>query len=281
MSIIRGSLYIVATPIGNLGDISPRALDILAGVDLIIAEDTRHSSRLMNHFNITTPISSYHEYNERGRVRSLINRLKNKETVAMISDAGTPLVSDPGYRLVAAAHAEGIRVIPVPGASALVSAMSVAGIATDRFVFEGYLPAKRPARRKYLSTIAGEKRTFVFYEAPHRIVQAIEDMVEYLGAERMATLAKEMTKQYETIRRDSLVKLLRWLQEDEKRQRGEFVVVVEGDKTFEFDEAEACRVLRILMGALSLKQAVSVATEILGGNRNRLYELAIKLRDKK
>ena len=281
MSIIPGSLYIVATPIGNLEDLSPRALEILGNVDLILAEDTRHSTQLLHHYGVHTPMQAYHDHNERKLVSRIISRLHKNETIALISDAGTPLISDPGYHLVTAAHAEGIKVVPIPGPSALISALSVSGIATDRFVFEGYLPARQAARRNRLYDLATEQRTLVFFEAPHRIVQCVEDAVSCLGSDRKATLAKELTKQYETVRKDTLINLLDWLDKDDKLQKGEFVLIIAGASEAELNEIEAVRVLKILLQSLSVKEAATFAAEILHDNRNRMYKLAIMLKEDK
>lgn len=279
MSIIPGSLYVVATPIGNLEDLSPRALEVLGNVDLIIAEDTRHSAQLLHHYDVHTSMQSYHDHNEREQVSSLIKRLHKNETIALISDAGTPLISDPGYHLVVAAHAEGIKVIPIPGPSALISALSVSGLETDRFVFEGYLPAKQAARRSRLQVLATEQRTLVFYEAPHRIVHCIEDAIGCLGPKRNATLVKELTKCYETVRKDTLINLLDWLCEDKKRQKGEFVLVIQGASDTELNKVETVRVLKILLQSLSVTDSASLAAEILRDNRNRMYKLAMTLKD--
>ncbi|MEE9552032.1 MAG: 16S rRNA (cytidine(1402)-2'-O)-methyltransferase, partial [Gammaproteobacteria bacterium] len=201
MSIISGSLYVVSTPIGNLQDLSPRAALILKNVDLIVAEDTRHSGVMLRNIGVDTPMLAYHDHNERQQVPALILRLQKSETIALVSDAGTPLINDPGYHLVVAAHLKGIRVIPVPGPSALISALSVAGLATDRFIFEGYLPAKKVARMNRLRELATETRTMIFYEAPHRIIKSIDDAVSCFGSERMSALLKELTKLHETVYR--------------------------------------------------------------------------------
>ncbi len=278
VSITPGALYVVATPIGNLEDLSPRALEVLGNVDLIIAEDTRHSARLLHHYGVHTPVQAYHDHNELKQVSGLIGRLHKNESIALISDAGTPLISDPGYHLVVAAHAEGIKVISIPGPSALISALSVSGLATDRFVFEGYLPAKQAARRNRLQDLATEQRTLVLFEAPHRIVKCIEDAIDCLGPDRIATLVKEITKQYETVRMDTLINLLNWLKADDKHQKGEFVLVIAGADMAEFNYVEAARILKILLHSLSVKEAAALAAEILRDNRNRMYKLALTLK---
>ena len=277
--IFGGALYIVATPIGNLEDLSPRAIKVLGSVDLILAEDTRHSGHLLHKQGISTSMMAHYDHNENKQVASIVKRLSKGETMALISDAGTPLISDPGYSLVIAAHEEGIRVIPVPGPSALISALSVAGLATDRFVFEGYLPARKIARQKYLQAIANEPRTLIFYEVPHRIMQSLDDLIDSFGSGRMAALVKELTKIHETVYRASLTEIKSWLEKDKSRQKGEFVLLIQGATEVAFDEQEASRILKILLQTVSVKEATSITTEILGGNRNELYKIAIKIKD--
>ncbi len=279
VSIIPGSLYVVATPIGNIEDLSARAIKVLGSVDIILAEDTRHSGYLLHKLGISTPMLAHHDHNENRQVASIVNRLKNGETMALISDAGTPLISDPGYSLVIAAHEEGIRVKPVPGASALICALSVAGLATDKFVFEGYLPTRKIARQKYLQTLSNETRTLIFYEVPHRIMQSLDDLIDCFGSGRMAALAKELTKIHETVYRASLSEIKSWLEKDKSRQKGEFVLLIQGANEAAFDEQEASRILKILLQSLSVKEATSIAAEILGSNRNELYQLALQLKD--
>ena len=276
MSIHPGALYVVATPIGNLQDISLRALETLRSVNLLLAEDTRHSARLLGHFGIHTPVKSFHDHSARKMTDSIINRLQNGESVALISDAGTPLISDPGYPLVSTALAEGFRVIPIPGPSALISALSVAGIATDKFVFEGFLPAKRIPRLRRLHELTQERRTQVFYEAPHRICEFLEDLIQCYGPQRTATLAKELTKIHETVYKGTLVTLHKWLLEDENRKNGEFVLVVEGPIASPPENIEVERVLKILLRTMSVREAVTTAAEILKEPRNKLYKLVIK-----
>jgi 16S rRNA (cytidine1402-2'-O)-methyltransferase len=278
VSIANGVLYIVATPIGNLADMTARAIEVLRAATLIAAEDTRHSGPLLRHFGITTPCIAYHEHNERQQTEKLIRRLQQGAAVALISDAGTPLVSDPGYHLVRAAQTAGIRVIPVPGASAALAALSASGLPTDRFVFEGFLPAKRAARRAHLQALRREPRTLLFYEAPHRLAAALGDMAEILGRYREAVLARELTKVYETIRRGGLEELRQWVERDPDQQKGECVIAVRGaDAAADHGESDddARRVLEILLEALPLKQAVGLAVRITGEKRNRLYQWAI------
>ncbi len=279
MSIIKSALYIVATPIGNLEDLSPRAKAVLENVDLIVAEDTRHSKPMLNKFGIETKVRAYHDHNEREQTPVLIEQLQSGASIALISDAGTPLICDPGYHLLLAAHAEKIKVIPVPGPSALISALSVAGFSSEKFVFEGYLPARKTARQQRLQQLKDETRTLVFYEAPHRILASIEDAIICYGSERQAVIAKEISKQHENIQRGTLSELLDWLHSDKDLTKGEFVVVIQGDKTSQFDIHEASRILKILLADHSVKQAAKLTSEIMQGNRNDIYKLAMDLQD--
>ena len=223
-----GTLFVVATPIGNLDDLSARALKVLGAVTLIAAEDTRHSARLMQHFGIGTPLAACHEHNERDEGNRFIERLLAGDDVALISDAGTPLISDPGYHLVRQARATGVRVVPVPGACALIAALSAAGLPSDRFVFEGFLPAKTVGRRARLELVREEPRTLIFYEAPHRILECLQDMREVFGGDRQALLARELTKTFETLQGLPLDQLCEWVAADANQQRGECVVLVAG-----------------------------------------------------
>jgi 16S rRNA (cytidine1402-2'-O)-methyltransferase len=278
MSIIKGALYIVATPIGNLSDITYRAVEVLRGVDLIAAEDTRHSKVLLGHYGISTPCIAYHEHSERHGTPKLIERLRGGQALALISDAGTPLISDPGFHLVTAAHANAVPIIPIPGASALVAALSASGQPTDRFVFEGYLPARSAARQRRLADMAHEPRTMVFYEAPHRILAAVRDMASAFGQHRAATYAREMTKTFETIFRDTLGGLAARIQGDADQQRGEYVVIVQG--RFDTERPAAADVehmLEVLMRHLPVKAAVAIATELTGEKKNVLYRRAVQL----
>ncbi|MCW9088859.1 MAG: 16S rRNA (cytidine(1402)-2'-O)-methyltransferase [Gammaproteobacteria bacterium] len=270
-----GILYVVATPIGNLGDLSPRAVDILQRVDCIAAEDTRHSAGLMRHFAITTPMLSLHEHNERQKTQLLLQRLEGGESIALIADAGTPLISDPGYILVREAHMAGLRVVPIPGPSALIAALSASGLPTDRFSFEGFLPAKAGARRKLLEALAQERRTLAFYESPHRILDSLADMAGIFGETREAVVARELTKTFETIRHDNLGNLLEWMRGDANQQKGEFVVLVgeaPKDEGGEGPAAEACRIADILVQELPVKQAAALAASISGEKKNALYK---------
>ncbi|OOZ41855.1 16S rRNA (cytidine(1402)-2'-O)-methyltransferase [Solemya pervernicosa gill symbiont] len=274
MSIEYGRLYIVATPIGNLGDMTPRAVEVLKTVDRIAAEDTRHSGGLLKHFAITTPMFALHEHNERQRCGVLIDMLLGGESVALISDAGTPLISDPGYHLVREAHRQGISVVPVAGVSALITALSASGLATDRFCFEGFLPAKSAARRARLELLGDESRTITFYESPHRILDSLADMVAVLGAERPAVVARELTKRFETIKHATLGELLAWAEADSDQQRGEFVVAIEGaiKKESQGLDDEVLRIAQLLRDELPLKQAAALAAKISGEKKNAIYQ---------
>jgi 16S rRNA (cytidine1402-2'-O)-methyltransferase len=275
-----GKLYVVATPIGNLEDLSHRAQRILGQVTCIAAEDTRHSKGLLQHLGIMTPLISYHEHNEKERAHSFIEKLIGGEDIALISDAGTPLISDPGYALVAAAHSAGIQVIPIPGACAAITALSVSGLPTDKFLFEGFLPAKSGNRRKRLTSLAYFPHTLVFYEAPHRIVSMVEDCCEVLVQPRRATIAREITKKFESIKMGNLSEILSDLQTAKIPEKGEFVLVVEGfqEETQEApNDHEMERVLQILLAELSLKQSVQIAVKLTGLPKNALYDCAMKL----
>lgn len=272
----------MATPIGHLQDMTPRAVEILRKVDYIAAEDTRHSKPLLQHFLINTPLLSLHEHNERERTHELLTRLQQGQSVALISDAGTPLISDPGYFLVRETRKQGIKIVPVPGACAVIAALSVAGLATDRFIFEGFLPAKSKARLQHLMLLQAEPRTLIFYETPHRIVETLQDMETVFGSSRWAVIARELTKMYETIHHASLKELVAWVEQDENQQRGELVVLVEGaqpaaDLT---KEIAADHVLKILLAELPLKQAVELAAKLTNSRKNDLYQRALQIKEK-
>ncbi len=269
-------LYIVATPIGNLSDISDRAIQILQEVDLIAVEDTRHSGKLLQHIGVATPMLSLHEHNEGKKVEQLIDKLSDGKSIALISDAGTPLISDPGYQLVKAALAAEIKVSPVPGPSALVAALSASGLPSDSFIYEGFLPNKSASRFKKLETLADERRTLIFYEAPHRIVACLQDMQQVFGAKRKAVVARELTKTFETIRNDSLENLLAWIEDDKNQQRGEFVLLIQGKvKDLSAVDAEAEFILDTLMQELPLKQASHLTAKITGIKKNTLYQIGL------
>lgn len=272
------ALYIVPTPIGNRLDMVPRAVDILQSVSLIAAEDMRHSKPLLAHFNISVPVMAYHDHSEEQALARILGRLRAGDSVALISDAGTPLVSDPGYRLVDAAHAEGIAVVPIPGACAAIAALSAAGLPSDRFCFEGFLPAKAVARDKLLTNLRSEPRTLIFYEAPHRLLDTVTALAAIFGGDRQAVLARELTKLFETIRRLPLAELRDWIASDSNQQRGECVLVVHGCLPQQGEiSAETERVLVLLMAELPLKQAAQLAAQITGIKKNTLYQRALTL----
>jgi 16S rRNA (cytidine1402-2'-O)-methyltransferase len=272
-------LYVVSTPIGNLQDISLRAVEILKSVHYIIAEDTRHSQALLQYFSIKTKTIALHEHNERERTLNLIERLQQGESVALISDAGTPLISDPGYYLVREVRSVGIKVVPIPGACAAIAALSVAGLPTDRFVFEGFLPVKAGARLQRLQKLQSESRTLIFYESPHRITDFLSALCAVFGGERNAVIAREMTKLFETIRSDKIKALISWMAADPNQQRGEFVIIVEGAKQDADDkQVETLRILTILLNTLSLKQAVDLTSQITAQKKNDIYEIALRIK---
>jgi 16S rRNA (cytidine1402-2'-O)-methyltransferase len=281
MSNDTGTLYILATPIGNLEDISYRAVRLLAGVGLIAAEDTRHSRKLLQHYAISTRLVSLHEHNERSRSAELVRLLLAGKCIALISDAGTPLISDPGLHLVRAAQSAGVRVVPVPGPCAAVAALSAAGLPSDRFCFEGFPPTRAAARAAFFQQLSQEPRTLIFFESPHRIVRSLEAMVTAFGGERPAALARELTKVFETIRRSTLSELCDWIRrQPAEAVAGEFVVLVQGMSTAAraVDTDEGQRVLRVLLANLPLKQAVALTAQITGHKRRALYQIALALR---
>jgi 16S rRNA (cytidine1402-2'-O)-methyltransferase len=267
-----GTLHVVATPIGNLNDLSPRALETLRGVAAICAEDTRHTRQLLSHFGIEQSLVALHEHNEAGIAERIVARLQAGESLALVSDAGTPLVSDPGFRLVAAARAAGIRVSPVPGPCALVAALSAAGLPSDRFAFEGFLPAKTGARRERLAQLAGETRTLIFYESSHRIEETLADAVVAFGADRPAAVARELTKLFETVLSGDLGELHARVAADADQRKGEFVLLVQGvaDDTGA-KIAEGRRVYALLNAHLPPSTAAKLAADITGAPRKALY----------
>lgn len=274
-----GTLYVVATPIGNLEDIGARALRILREVSLIAAEDTRHSLRLLQHFGIQTPLAACHEHNEREHGGRFLERLLAGDDVALISDAGTPLISDPGYHLVRRVRQAGLKVVPVPGACALIAALSAAGLPSDRFAFEGFLPARSAARVARLGDVALDPRTLIFYEAPHRLLESLQDMVGVFGGEREAVLARELSKTFETFKSAPLEQLQQWVAADGNQQRGECVVLVAGWQAPQGDDAltpETLRVLDLLLAELPLKKAAALAAQITGVRKNLLYQAALE-----
>ncbi|QIM68618.1 16S rRNA (cytidine(1402)-2'-O)-methyltransferase [Basfia succiniciproducens] len=277
-----GTLYIVATPIGNLQDITQRALDIFTQVDLIAAEDTRHSGLLLSHYGIKKPFFALHDHNEQQKADALVEKLRQGTNIALISDAGTPLISDPGFHLVRKCRQTGLKVVPLPGACAAITALCASGIASDRFCFEGFLPAKSKARKDKLQNIAEEDRTLIFYESTHRILDTLEDIEAVLGAERYIVLAREITKTWETITGDTVANLRKWLAEDPNRTKGEMVLVIEGKA--KSDDAEeispqAIKALALLAKELPLKKAAAIVAELYGYKKNALYQYGLEYLD--
>lgn len=271
-------LYIVATPIGNLADMVPRAIEVLQCADLVAAEDTRHSQRLFSHFSIDTPLMAYHDHSDDKRTGQILERLEQGQTVALISDAGTPLISDPGYRLVREARARGFRVVPVPGPCAFVAALSAAGLPSDRFSFEGFLPAKAGAREKALQELASDTRTLVFYEAPHRVADTLDAMAAVFGGAREAVIARELSKAFETFHLAPLIELAAWVRADSNQQRGEIVLLVRGAERKQSSEldSEAERVMKLLLAELPPKRAAALAAEITGVKKKLLYNWTLE-----
>ncbi|MFA5172461.1 MAG: 16S rRNA (cytidine(1402)-2'-O)-methyltransferase [Sulfuriferula sp.] len=276
-----GILYVVATPIGNLGDITQRALDVLKTVDLVAAEDTRHSGQLLSRLGISVKFVALHEHNEQHATPRLIEDMLAGKSVALITDAGTPAISDPGTLLVAAAHAAGVRVVPVPGASAVVCALSAAGIVAPNWLFYGFLPAKASHRRAALEKLSALPYVLIFYEAPHRIMECVEDLAATLGDDRRITFGRELTKLFENIHSLPLAEASAWLAADANRQKGEFVLIVEGAKVVE-DSPEQQNLrdtLTVLLEELPLKQAAHIAAKLTGIKKNTCYKLALTMRD--
>ena len=279
MTDLTGILYIVATPIGNLQDITQRALDTFAQVDLIAAEDTRHSGLLLSHYGIKKPFFALHDHNEQEKAHILVEKLKQGSNIALISDAGTPLISDPGFHLVRQCREAGIRVVPLPGACAAITALCASGIASDRFCFEGFLPAKSKARKDKLENIAKEDRTLIFYESTHRILDTLEDMQSVLGEERYIVLAREITKTWEMITGNTIKNLREWLLEDPNRTKGEMVLIVEGKPKSDNNEEispQAVKALELIAEELPLKKAAAIVAELYGYKKNALYQFGLE-----
>lgn len=272
------TLYIVPTPIGNLGDITQRAIEVLSRVDVIAAEDTRHTGRLLSHFNIPTKTYALHDHNEQQKAQVLVDRLLQGQSIALVSDAGTPLISDPGYHLVNKCRQAGVKVVPLPGACAFVTALSASGLPSDRFSFEGFLPAKSKGRQDKFKEIERAERTCIFYESPHRIMDSLRDMLTVLGPERIVVLARELTKTFETIQGMPLGDLIPWIEEDDNRKRGEMVLLIHGYREDVKDEipAEALRLLTLLVAELPLKKAASIVAETHGLKKNTLYKWGLE-----
>ena len=276
---MKGTLFIVATPIGNLDDITFRAVETLNSIDIVFAEDTRHSKKLLKHLNIVKPIRAFHEHNEREKTQAIIDELHSGKSVALISDAGTPLISDPGYFLVAQTKKEGLKVIPIPGASALITALSASGLASDSFTFLGFLPSKQAARIKLLKTLLNETKTSIFYESPKRILATLTDMHAIFGSSREVCLAKELTKVFETIQTDSIPNLINYLTADENNQKGEFVILISANDKIDLLEvgAKLDFLLPILCAEMGASKAAKLAAKITGIDKKICYKKAIDL----
>ncbi|UAY91786.1 16S rRNA (cytidine(1402)-2'-O)-methyltransferase [Pectobacterium polaris] len=275
--ISASTLYIVPTPIGNLGDITQRALAVLASVDLIAAEDTRHTGLLLQHFAINARLFALHDHNEQQKADVLLAKLQSGQSIALVSDAGTPLINDPGYHLVRRCREAGVRVVPLPGACAAIAALSASGLPSDRFCYEGFLPAKTKGRKDKLRELGEESRTLIFYESTHRLLDSLQDISEVLGAERYVVLAREITKTWESIHGAPVGELLAWVKEDENRRKGEMVLIVEGHQVDDSAlSAEALRTLALLRAELPLKKAAALAAEIHGVKKNALYRYGLE-----
>lgn len=276
-----GILYVVATPIGNLEDITYRAVSVLKQVDVVAAEDTRHSKKLLHHFGIQKPMLSLHDFNERERSQQIVQSLEDGKSVALISDAGTPLISDPGYYLVSLVRQSGHKVVPVPGVSASIAALSVSGLPTDRFSFEGFLPAKSSARKKTLEAVSKEVRTLVFYESPHRVLDSVADMLAVLGGERKMVVARELTKTFETIKDGSISEIYEWMLADDNQQRGEFVLLLDGAAQGQDElvgSVDVDRLLYVLAAELPVKKVAKLVSELTGQKKNELYSRLLEMR---
>ena len=278
-SVVPGTLYLVATPIGNLADITQRATEVLAQVDIIAAEDTRHSQRLLSYLGIKAKLLAYHEHNEDQMTPKLLDELESGKSIALISDAGTPLISDPGYRLVSQGHDREVSIVPVPGVCAAIAALSAAGLATDSFAFEGFPPAKQGARLHFLEPLAQQPRTTIFYISCHRIVETLKDMCSVFGENRRVTFARELTKTFETIKRAAISDLVEWVEADDNQRKGEIVLVVEGKAAEATDSTQIDFYLTVLLAELRVKQAVKLLVKMTGENKNDLYKRALELKD--
>ncbi|KLN67088.1 MULTISPECIES: 16S rRNA (cytidine(1402)-2'-O)-methyltransferase [Vibrio] len=272
------TLYIVPTPIGNLGDITQRAIEVLSNVDLVAAEDTRHTGKLLSHFSIQTKTFALHDHNEQQKAQVLVDKLLAGHSIALVSDAGTPLISDPGYHLVTQCRQAGVKVVPLPGACAVITALSASGLPSDRFSFEGFLPAKSKGRKDKFLEIAKVERTCVFYESPHRILDSLDDMLEILGPDREVVLARELTKTFETIQGMPLGELVEWVKSDSNQQRGEMALLIHGYRSSEDDSIpeEVKRTVTILTKELPLKKAAAMAAEIYNLKKNALYKWGLE-----
>ncbi len=276
---MTGTLFIVATPIGNLDDITFRAVEVLKSVDIILAEDTRHSKKLFLHLDISKSISAFHEHNEREKTEAIIGELQSGKSIALISDAGTPLISDPGYFLVIQAKKEGLKVVPIPGPSALITALSASGLPSDSFTFLGFLPSKQTARLKLLKRLVSRTETIIFYESPKRILATLSDMYTTFGDVREVCLAKELTKTFETIHTDSIPNLIKYLTTDQNHQKGEFVILISANDKIDIVEAETQldSLLPILCAEMGASKAAKIAAKITGIDKKKCYKRAINL----
>ena len=276
---MSGILYIVATPIGNLSDITIRAVEILKKVDAVLAEDTRHTKKLFDHYEIGSPLVAFHEHNENEKVDYILAQIGSGKSLALVSDAGTPLISDPGYNLVLEAKKNGISVVPIPGPSALIAALSSSGIESNNFTFFGFLPSKQSARLRLLKTKKSLNETIIFYESPKRILAALMDMLEVFGEKRQVCLAKEITKSFETILNDNLVNLIEYLTSDSSHQKGEFVIIISPVNKVDLDEAQVQleKILPILCAEMGASQAAKLAAKITGIDKKHCYKRAINL----
>jgi len=276
---MTGTLYIVATPIGNLDDITFRAFEVLKSVDFVLAEDTRHSKTLLSHLDISKPIRAFHEHNEREKTKAIISEIYSGKSIALISDAGTPLISDPGYFLVAQAKKEGLKVVPIPGPTALITALSASGLASDSFTFLGFLPSKQTARIKLLTGLAGRTETIIFYESPKRVLTTLTDMQAIFGDSREVCLAKELTKAFETIHTGSIPNLIEYLTIDQNHQKGEFVVLISATNEIDLAEAEIQldSLLPILCAEMGTSKAAKIAAKITGIDKKKCYKRAMDL----
>ena len=276
---MTGTLYIVATPIGNLDDITFRAFEVLKSVDFVLAEDTRHSKTLLSHLDISKPIRAFHEHNEREKTKAIISEIYSGKSIALISDAGTPLISDPGYFLVAQAKKEGLKVVPIPGPTALITALSASGLASDSFTFLGFLPSKQTAKIKLLTGLAGRTETIIFYESPKRVLATLTDMQTIFGDSREVCLAKELTKAFETIHTGSIPNLIEYLTIDQNHQKGEFVILISATNEIDLAEAEIQldSLLPILCAEMGTSKAAKIAAKITGIDKKKCYKRAMDL----
>ena len=276
--VSAGTLYLVATPIGNLADITQRAISVLDQVDIIAAEDTRHSQRLLSHLGINTRTLAYHEHNEEAVTPRLLDELESGSSIALISDAGTPLISDPGYRLVSQAHDRRLNVVPVPGVCAAIAALSAVGLATDSFSFDGFPPAKQGARLRFFESFADCRQTMIFYVSCHRIIETLKDMQAVFGGHRRVGFSRELTKTFETIKRMPLVELVDWVETDENQRKGEIVLVVEGNTAEQSNTGQVDHYLAVLLEELPVKQSVKLVVKLTGEHKNDVYKRALEMK---